>query len=45
MGVLTYDIESRTPKILSSYATPEISVKNAVIASSAAPIYYPTLPN
>ena len=42
MGVLTYDIESRTPRILSSYASPEISVKNAVIASSAAPIYYPT---
>ena len=42
MGVLTYDIESRTPKILSSYGTPAISVKNAVIASSAAPIYYPT---
>tara|TARA_B100000927_G_scaffold190648_1_gene153704 strand:+ start:860 stop:1789 length:930 start_codon:yes stop_codon:yes gene_type:complete len=42
LGVLTYDIESRTPRILSSYATPEISVKNAVIASSAAPIYYPT---
>ena len=42
MGVLTYDIESRTPRILSSYASPKISVKNAVIASSAAPIYYPT---
>jgi len=42
MGVLTYDIELRTPRILSSYASPEISVKNAVIASSAAPIYYPT---
>ena len=42
MGVLTYDIESRTPRILSSYASPEICVKNAVIASSAAPIYYPT---
>lgn len=42
MGVLTYDIESRTPRILSSYASPEISIKNAVIASSAAPIYYPT---
>ena len=42
MGVLTYDIESRAPRILSSYASPEISIKNAVIASSAAPIYYPT---
>ena len=41
-GGFTYDIESRTPRILSSYASPEISVKNAVIASSAAPIYYPT---
>ena len=42
IGVLTYDIELRMPRILSSYASPEISVKNAVIASSAAPIYYPT---
>ena len=39
---LAYDVESRRPRILSTYDTPEVSLVDACSASSAAPIYFPT---
>ena len=39
---LCYDIEKREHVIHSSYKTPDISLLDAVCASSAAPMYFPT---
>tara|TARA_B110000003_G_C16648342_1_gene533059 strand:+ start:3461 stop:4396 length:936 start_codon:yes stop_codon:yes gene_type:complete len=39
---LTYDIEKRTHVIHSSFDSPNISIIDAVCASSAAPMYFPT---
>jgi len=39
---LSYDVENRSPTLLSSINTPEISAVSAAMATSAAPIYYPT---
>ena len=39
---LCYDIEKREHVIHSSYKTPDISLVDAVCASSAAPMYFPT---
>ena len=40
--VTAYDLEARTPILLSSYGDPEVTAVNAANASSAAPIYFPT---
>ena len=42
VAVTSYDIEKRTPVLLSSYGDPNISVVDAGDATSAAPVYYPT---
>ena len=39
---LCYDIEKREHVIHSSFKTPKISIVDAVCASSAAPMYFPT---
>ena len=39
---LSYDVENRKPTLLSSMNTPEIKAVSAAMATSAAPIYYPT---
>ena len=39
---LSYDVENRKPKLLSSIDTPGITAVSAASATSAAPIYYPT---
>ena len=39
---LSYDIEKRTHVIHSNFDSPEISIVDAVCASSAAPMYFPT---
>jgi uncharacterized protein len=42
VAVLTYDVEQRKPRLLSSYGTPGIKMLSAASATSAAPIYYST---
>jgi patatin-like phospholipase/acyl hydrolase len=42
VAATSYDIEKRTPVLLTSYGDPEISVVDVGDATSAAPIYYPT---
>jgi len=42
VAVLTYDIEKRMPRLLSSYDSPGIKMVSAASATSAAPIYYST---
>ena len=42
VAVLTYDVENRRPRLLSSYDSPGIKMVSAASATSAAPIYYPT---
>jgi uncharacterized protein len=42
VAVLAYDVENRTPRILSSYNSPGIKMVSAASATSAAPIYYST---
>ena len=37
-----YDIENRTHSVFDSFNTPEITFKDAVAASSAAPMYFPS---
>ena len=37
-----YDIEKRTHSVFDSFNTPEITFKDAVAASSAAPMYFPS---
>ena len=39
---LSYDVENRKPRLLSSMHTPDIKAVSAAMATSAAPIYYPT---
>lgn len=39
---LAYDIENRAHAIHSNFSSPEISIIDAVCASSAAPMYFPT---
>ena len=39
---LCYDVEKRQHVIHTSHSTPEISIVDAISASSAAPIYFPT---
>ena len=39
---LSYDVENRKPKLLGSIHTPKIKAVSAAMATSAAPIYYPT---
>lgn len=39
---LSYDVENRKPELLSSIDTPDIKAVSAAMATSAAPIYYPT---
>ena len=41
--VLAYDVEKRKPRLISSYDNSNISAVSAVNASSAAPLYYPTV--
>ena len=40
--VTAYDLEKRSPVLISSYKDQEVSVVDAANASSAAPIYFPT---
>lgn len=40
--VTSYDIEARSPVLLTSYDHPEVSAVDAGNATSAAPIYFPT---
>ena len=42
VAVLAYDVESRKPRLLSSYESPGIKMVSAASATSAAPIYYST---
>ena len=42
VAVLAYDVESRKPRLLSSYNSPGIKMVSAASATSAAPIYYST---
>lgn len=42
VAATSYDIEKRTPVLLTSYGDPEISVVDVGDATSAAPVYYPT---
>ena len=42
VAVLAYDVENRTPRLLSSYNSPGIKMVSAASATSAAPIYYST---
>ena len=42
VAVLAYDVESRKPRLLSSYDSPGIKMVSAASATSAAPIYYST---
>ena len=41
--VLTYDVEKRKPRLIASYDQSNISAVSAISASSAAPLYYPTV--
>ena len=43
IAVLTYDVEDRKPRVLSSYNDKNIRVISAINATSAAPLYYPTV--
>jgi|TARA_B110000114_G_scaffold157429_1_gene171979 patatin-like phospholipase/acyl hydrolase len=43
IAVLAYDVENRKPRILSSYTDQDIKVTSAINATSAAPLYYPTV--
>ena len=43
VAVLAYDVENRKPRVLSSYTDQNIKVTSAINASSAAPLYYPTV--
>ena len=43
VSVLAYDVEKRRPRIISSYENSNISVIRAINATSAAPLYYPTV--
>jgi predicted acylesterase/phospholipase RssA len=40
---LAYDVEKRKPRLISSYDDSNISVISAINATSAAPLYYPTV--
>jgi patatin-like phospholipase/acyl hydrolase len=42
VAATSYDIEKRTPVLLTSYNDPEISAVDIGDATSAAPVYYPT---
>ena len=42
VAVLAYDVEKRSPRLLSSYGSPGIKMVSAASATSAAPIYYST---
>ena len=37
-----YDIENRSNKVFDSFNTPDITFKDAIAASSAAPMYFPS---
>ena len=43
IAVLSYDVEDRKPRVLSSYNDKNIRVISAINATSAAPLYYPTV--
>ena len=43
ISVLAYDVEKRKPRLISSYDDSNISVISAINATSAAPLYYPTV--
>ena len=43
VSVLAYDVEKRKPRLISSYDDSNISVISAINATSAAPLYYPTV--
>ena len=43
VAVLAYDVEKRKPRILSSYFDLNIKAISAINATSAAPLYYPTV--
>ena len=43
VSVLSYDVEKRKPRLISSYDDSNISVISAINATSAAPLYYPTV--
>ena len=43
VSVIAYDVEKRKMRIISSYDTSNISVISAINATSAAPLYYPTV--
>ena len=43
VSVLAYDVEKRKPRLISSYDNSNISVISAINATSAAPLYYPTV--
>ena len=43
IAVLAYDVEARKPRIIASYKDQNIRVISAINATSAAPLYYPTV--
>ena len=43
VSVLAYDVEKRKPRLISSYDVSNISAISAINATSAAPLYYPTV--
>ena len=43
VAVLAYDVENRKPRVLASYIDQNIKVTSAINATSAAPLYYPTV--
>ena len=43
IAVLAYDVENRKPRVLTSYTDKAIKATSAINATSAAPLYYPTV--
>ena len=43
IAVLAYDVENRKPRVLKSYTDKAIKATSAINATSAAPLYYPTV--
>jgi|TARA_B110000090_G_scaffold191173_1_gene223597 patatin-like phospholipase/acyl hydrolase len=43
IAVLAYDVENRKPRVLTSYTDQAIKATSAINATSAAPLYYPTV--
>ena len=43
IAVLAYDVENRKPRVITSYTDQAIKATSAINATSAAPLYYPTV--